>query len=257
MRQGQTSLWSACAVILMSLGLSGVVASGCGDDDDNPTGAGGMGGTAGRGGSDAGAGKGGSGGKGGTGGSTSDAPTDVSPTQCRTRTDSGLVCTDECFCNTCPTQIYSCFSAPECANVLACIRRTGCMGLEDCPVVCAAEVGAAGAWLSLLTNPTFQGCLMTCSTSCADAGSDAGPDATPDVTPDNTPQPDATPDTTPDTTPDVTPDTAPDVTPDTLPDVMPDTTMPDVAQDTTMPDVMPDTRDATPDTSDAADGTPG
>src|SRR5688500_243247 len=105
MRQGQTRWWSACAVIMASLGMSGIVATGCGDDDDTPPGTGGSGGTAGR---DGGAGKAGSGGtgggKGGAGGA--EAGVDVTTAQCRMGVDSGMVCTDLCFCTSCPNEAY-------------------------------------------------------------------------------------------------------------------------------------------------------
>ncbi|HMI85913.1 MAG TPA: hypothetical protein VK550_17570, partial [Polyangiaceae bacterium] len=142
------------------MGLSGIVASGCGDDDDTPgntAGASGSSGSGGRGGSDAGAGKGGSAGKGGTGGGTMDAATDVSNAQCRAAVNSGVACTDACFCNTCPTQIYTCFTAPECAAVLTCIRRTGCPDPTACQAACLPEISAASAYLMLLTNTAFQG----------------------------------------------------------------------------------------------------
>ena len=252
MRQGQTRLWSACVVIIASLGVSGIVASGCGDDDDTPPGAGGTGGSAG---SSGAAGKGGSGGK---GGSTMDAMTlDVSNAQCRMAVDSGTACADMCFCTTCPTQIYQCFNLPDCANVMACVRRTMCSGLTECASVCMAEVAAATpAALALLTNMNFQTCLTTCAGQCLGDGSvpdvrpdttmppDARPDMTtpPDAPPDTTTPPDAPPDTTADTTADAPPDTTADAPPDTTPpiDVLPDT-VPDVTPDTTSPDVMPDT----------------
>src|SRR6185503_10607836 len=134
-----------------------------------------------------------------------------------------------------------------CAAVLACINRTGCTGPTECQMACGPEITAASAFLALLTNTAFQGCLQTCGLSCADGGpGDAGPDTTPpqDVRPDTTPPQDAQPDTTPPQ--DATPDTTPpqDAQPDTTPpqDAQPDTTPPqDATPDTTPSDATPDT----------------
>src|SRR3954463_10065841 len=109
--------WTACVVTISALGLSGILAEGCGGDDStNPTTGGGSGGSAGKGGSTSAggggagrncAGPGGSGASAGAGGSARgdsgmDAPIDAQAA-CAATINTGSTCSDKCICDNCAT----------------------------------------------------------------------------------------------------------------------------------------------------------
>src|SRR5262245_49974734 len=125
--------WAACIVGITTLGLSGIVAEGCGGDDNaNPTTTTGGGGGAGGGTGGASTGGGGTGGTGGSGGGTGGAKADAGPdasqatcTAILAAADSGATCVDACVCANCASEADSCFTDPGCARLVQCATRNG------------------------------------------------------------------------------------------------------------------------------------
>jgi len=181
--------WAACVVAIATLGLSGILAEGCGGDDSSggPTGSAGTAGSGGSGGSGgsatggggAGGSKAGSAGSAGTKGDSgpSDAPTDADyQAICRASgADSGNACLDKCICDECSKEAVACFSDPGCRNLVDCANRNGCSDTTCASMKCAGELREAGQ-TGLAEALAFSGCLTPkCGPVCA--GDGGGSDA--------------------------------------------------------------------------------
>jgi len=182
--------WAACIVGMTALGLSGIVAEGCGGDDNAAPG--GTAGSGGAGGGTGGASTGG-GGTGGTGGGTggvkadgggSDAP-DASRATCTAilaAADSGATCVDACVCANCASEADACFTDPNCARLVQCAIRNGCTQSDLAAALvcvmtnCSAEYAEAGppATAKAVAFSTCVGGAM-CYAKCAPDGSSDAP----------------------------------------------------------------------------------
>lgn len=203
--------WTACIVVVSSLGIAGMLAGGCGGDDTAPadnTGAGGTAGTSsGAAGTSSGtsgtAGTGGStGGSAGTAGSAagsagttdsgSDAPVacmpaKVTPTPADKATcqggligDSAASCITTCLCTACPVEALTCLGDPACSAIVACAQKTQCSSVAEClkPEKCGGVLAEAAAGVGGAT--AFTCCGNYCQTQCAGDGggtTEAGPKA--------------------------------------------------------------------------------
>jgi hypothetical protein len=198
--------WVACVASVTLLGLSGILAEGCGDDDTTPppgtAGSGGGGGTGGKA-STTNTGGGGSTGGGGTSGGTAgtggnmDAGIDAQAV-CNSAIMSGSACTDKCICDSCATRAVACFADSRCRNLVDCGNRMMCanadptLALQCVMQKCPGEYAEAGTGLQ--TALQFAGCITTanCGVKCApEGGVDGGGDAPKaDAPSDTTTQPD-------------------------------------------------------------------
>jgi len=196
--------WSACIVVVAGLGLAGVVAEGCGGDDDNGGAAGTGGSTGGKGGagsstggagtvSTGGAGSSGSsgtsgGGTGGTGGVVDAGLTDAEVQACLHPDGGSLMvptqCLADCFCTTCPKEATKCYGDPGCGAIVQSAARTGCAAVPSTCFdagTCGNEINEGGAG-ALDEALAFATCGTGCNTKCAteagtpEAGSEAGHD---------------------------------------------------------------------------------
>jgi hypothetical protein len=188
--------WAACVVSITALGLSGILAEGCGGDDNAP----GTGGTAGTGGSGGGTGgKGGStntGGGGTTGGGGSGGAMDAgidAQAVCSAAINSGSMCADKCICDNCAKQAVACFADPNCRALVDCANRMGCAGLDAVAALQCAQMKCPGeladASMAQLAAATgFGNCVAgaNCTAKCAPDGStEGGGDAKPDTSTDS------------------------------------------------------------------------
>ncbi len=201
--------WTACVVAITTLGLSGILAEGCGGDDNAPPG-----GTAGSGGSAGSAGSsntggGGSGGSsagtastGGSAGGSMDSGIDARAF-CSAAIMTGSDCVNACICDVCPTQAAKCFGDPACSNLVACANRNGCVDPDATKALmcaqqhCPGELAEAGT-AQLTAATQFGNCVAgaNCPVKCTpEGGADSG-DAKPDTTTSDTGTPDVTSDTT-------------------------------------------------------------
>jgi len=196
--------WTACVLVVSSLGISAMLAGGCGGDDTAPPpGTGGSGGSAGSGASGSKAGSAGTGGgasgAGGGGSGTavttdsgSDAPAACMPAKTTPTAmekaictggligDSAASCVTTCLCTQCPKEAVACLGDARCKAVVDCAAATGCSSVAEClkPEKCGAVLAEAGPSLPAVVD--FQCCGATCQTLCAGdigPGTDAKADA--------------------------------------------------------------------------------
>jgi hypothetical protein len=175
----------ACMFAVTGLGISGIIAGGCGGDDTSGTP--GTGGSAGSGVGSTGGGKGGSGGTAGSGGSAGNGgsvPADARPDVdfkaiCLGSTDSGSSCLNTCLCDNCAMQSVVCLSDPPCRRLADCANANGCLdtacALMRCPGE-LAEAGQTGALEAVVLGMCVSAAM--CNTKCApDAAREGGSDA--------------------------------------------------------------------------------